>query len=75
MLYMARDIYMLFTVYLAIRFRNLLLKSQRYAAIMLLIFSIIPIFVQQVSMPNQLLELFFQSIGIFGFLTTVENLT
>ena len=73
-LYGAGYLYMLFTVYLAIRFRNLLLKSQRYAAIMLLIFSIIPIFVQQVFMPHQLLELFFQSIGIFGFLTTVENL-
>jgi len=73
-LYGAGYLYMLFTVYLAVRFRNLLLKSQRYAAIMLLIFSIIPIFVQQVFMPHQLLELFFQSIGIFGFLTTVENL-
>ncbi|MBC5649166.1 LuxR C-terminal-related transcriptional regulator [Christensenella tenuis] len=73
-LYGAGYLYMLLTVYLAIRFRNLLLKSQRYAAIMLLIFSIIPIFVQQFFMPHQLLELFFQSIGIFGFLTTVENL-
>ena len=73
-LYGAGYLYMLLTVYLAIRFRSLLLKSQRYAAIALLIFSIIPIFVQQVFMPHQLLELFFQSIGIFGFLTTVENL-
>ncbi|MEA4854086.1 MAG: LuxR C-terminal-related transcriptional regulator [Christensenella sp.] len=72
-LYAAGYLYMLFTVYLSVRFRNLLLKSQRYAAIMLLVFSIIPIFVQQIFMPHQLLELFFQSIGIFGFLTTVEN--
>lgn len=73
-LYGAGYLYMLFTVFLAVRFRKLLLKSQRYAAIVLLIFSIIPIFVQQIFMPHQLLELFFQSIGIFGFLTTVENL-
>ena len=73
-LYGAGYLYMLLAVYLAIRFQNLLLKSQRHAAIMLLIFSIIPIFVQQVFMSHQLLELFFQSIGIFGFLTTVENL-
>jgi len=73
-LYGAGYFYMLLTVYLAVRFRNLLLKPQRHAAILLLIFSIIPIFVQQVFMPHQLLELFFQSIGIFGFLTTVENI-
>jgi len=65
--------YMLCAVYLAVRFRKMLLKPQRHAAILFLVFSIIPIFVQQFFMPHQLIELFFQSIGIFGFLTTVEN--
>lgn len=73
-LYGAGYFYILFATGLAVRFRGTLRKAQRHAAICLLVFSIIPIFIQQVFMPHQLLELFFQSIGIFGFLTTVENL-
>ena len=72
-LYGTGYLYMLFTVVLTIRCRKLLLRPQRYAAIILLILSIVPIFVQQFFMPYQLIELFFQSIGIFGFITTVEN--
>ena len=74
MLYGAGYLYMLLTLVLAARYRDMLLKRQRNAAILLLIFSIVPIFVQQFFMSHQLIELFFQSIGIFGFLTTVENL-
>lgn len=73
-LYGAGYLYMLLTLVLAARYRDMLLKRQRNAAILLLIFSIVPIFVQQFFMSHQLIELFFQSIGIFGFLTTVENL-
>ena len=72
-LYATGYFYMLLCVYLAVRFRHLLLKSQRNMAFLLLIFSIIPIVIQQFFMPHQLLELFFQSIGMFGFLTTVED--
>ena len=72
-LYGTGYLYMLCAVYLAVRFRKMLLKPQRHAAILFLVFSIIPIFVQQFFMRHQLIELFFQSIGIFGFLTTVEN--
>ena len=72
-LYATGYFYMLLCVYLAVRFRRLLLKSQRNMAFLLLIFSILPIGIQQFFMPHQLLELFFQSIGIFGFLTTVED--
>ena len=73
-LYGAGYFYILFATGLAVRFRGTLRKAQRHAAVWLLVFSIIPIFIQQFFMPHQLLELFFQSIGIFGFLTTVENL-
>ena len=72
-LYGTGYLYMLFSVFMVIRFRKMLLKPQRTAAILLLTFSIIPIFVQQFFMKHQLIELFFQSIGIFGFLTTIEN--
>jgi len=72
-LYGTGYLYMLLSVFLVVRFKNMLLKAQRYAAILFLIFSIIPIVVQQFIMPHQLIELFFQSIGILGFLTTVEN--
>ncbi|MGI6664038.1 MAG: histidine kinase N-terminal 7TM domain-containing protein [Christensenellaceae bacterium] len=66
--------YMLISVFLAIRYRRFLVRPQRYAAILLLVLSIVPIIIQQFFMKHQLIELFFQSIGIFGFLTTVENL-
>jgi Response regulator containing a CheY-like receiver domain and an HTH DNA-binding domain len=72
-LYGTGYLYLLLSVFLVIRFKNMLLKSQRYAAILFLIFSIVPIIVQQFIMPYQLIELFFQSIAILGFLTTVEN--
>jgi len=72
-LYGTGYLYLLLSVFLVLRFKNMLLKAQRYAAIVFLIFSIIPIIVQQFIMPYQLIELFFQSIGILGFLTTVEN--
>ena len=72
-LYGAGYLYMLLSVFLSVRFRKMLLAPQRQAAIILLIFSIVPIFVQQFFMKHQLIELFFQSIGIFGFLTTIEN--
>ena len=72
-LYGAGYLYMLFSMFLVIRFGIMLLKPQRNAAILFLTFSIVPIFVQQFFMPYQLIELFFQSIGIFGFLTTIEN--
>lgn len=73
-LYGTGYIYMLAAVLLVICFRNYLIRPQRNAAIWLLVLSIVPIFIQQFIMPHQLIELFFQSIGIFGFLTTVENL-
>ncbi|MDL2253595.1 LuxR C-terminal-related transcriptional regulator [Ruminococcaceae bacterium OttesenSCG-928-I18] len=73
-LYGTGYLYMLTAVFLGIRYRKVLIRSQRYAAILLLVFSIVPIIIQQFIMPHQLIELFFQSIGIFGFLTTVENL-
>ena len=73
-LYAAGYFYLLFTLFLVFRFRSLLLKSQRNAAILFLLLSIVPIFVQQFFMPYQLIELFFQSIGVFGFITTVENM-
>ena len=73
-LYGTGYLYMLLAVFLAIRFRNFLIRPQRSAAILLLVFSIVPIFIQQFIMPHQLIELFFKSIGIFGFLTNVENL-
>lgn len=72
-LYGVGYLYMLLAVFLGIRFRKFLIRSQRNAAILLLVFSIVPIVIQQFIMPHQLIELFFQSIGIFGFLTTVEN--
>ena len=72
-LYGAGYFYMLFSLFLLIRFRKMLLKPQQRAALLFLTFSIIPIFVQQFFMKHQLIELFFQSMGIFGFLTTVEN--
>ncbi|MDL2237543.1 LuxR C-terminal-related transcriptional regulator [Christensenellaceae bacterium OttesenSCG-928-K19] len=73
-LYGTGYLYMLVAVFLVIRYRKFLIRPQRYAAILLLVLSIVPIFIQQFIMPHQLIELFFQSIGIFGFLTTVENI-
>ena len=72
-LYGTGYLYLLLSVFLVIRFKHMLLKSQRYAAILFLILSILPIVVQQFIMPYQLIELFFQSVGILGFLTTIEN--
>ena len=74
LLYFCGYLYMLFSIYLLLRHRKLLVQSQHLIALGLLIFGIVPIIVQQFFFPHQLLELFFQSIGIFGYLLAIENL-
>ena len=74
LLYFCGYLYMLFSIYLLLCHRKLLVQSQHLIALGLLIFGIVPIIVQQFFFPHQLLELFFQSIGIFGYLLAIENL-
>jgi DNA-binding CsgD family transcriptional regulator len=72
-LYGTGYLYLLIAAFLLIRFGGFLIRAQRNAAILFLVLSIVPIIIQQFFIPHYLIELFFQSIAIFGFLITVEN--
>ena len=43
------------------------------AALMLLLLSVVPMLVQSILIPHQLIEMFFQALGLCGYMLAVEN--
>ena len=65
--------YMVFCFLIVLMNRNMLTGRQWRAMIGLLFTSLVPILVQMIFIPHQLIEMFFQSIGFYMLMTTVDN--
>lgn len=72
-LYIGGVLYMFLCIFLVARKRERLTFRQRRAALALLFLSAVPILIQSLFMQHQLIELFFQSLGLYGYILTVEN--
>lgn len=74
LIYAAADLYMAAAIVLVARYRSSLTAFQRLAAVMLLLVCVIPMLVQSIFMPHELIEMFFQALGFCGYLQSVENI-
>lgn len=71
-LYAVSISYMIFALYLAIRHNNVLTKGRSAALLFFILISFIPLVVQMF-IPQYLVTLFFESLGMMGILFTIEN--
>ena len=71
-LYAVSISYMIFALYLAIRHNNVLTKGRSAALLFFILISFIPLVVQMF-IPEYLVTLFFESLGMMGILFTIEN--
>lgn len=65
--------YMVFCFTVVLINRSLLTRRQWRAMVCLLLTSLVPILVQMTFMQHQLIEMFFQSVGFYMLMTTVDN--
>ena len=65
--------YMVLCFIIVLMNRSLLTRRQWRAMIGLVLTSLIPILIQMIFIPHQLIEMFFQSIGFYMLITTVDN--
>lgn len=72
-IYLAGYGYCIFTVVLGFVHRKKLSREQESSMLLLILLSLGSIFVQQVFMPDQLINEFFVSIGIFLVLLAIDN--
>lgn len=72
-LYGVSIFYMVLCCFIVLMKRNLLTRRQWRAMIALLLTSLIPILIQMIFIPHQLIEMFFQSVGFYMLMTTVDN--
>lgn len=73
LLYVAANIYMFMCIIIIVKYRSSLTIFQCNAAVSLLLLSIVPMLIQSIFMPHQLIEMFFQALGFYGYMKTVEN--
>ena len=71
-LYIVSISYMVFAVYLAVRHNRVLTKGRSAALLFFILISFIPLVVQMF-IPEYLVTLFFESLGMMGILFTIEN--
>lgn len=71
-LYIVSISYMVFAVYLAVRHNRVLTKGRSVALLFFILISFIPLVVQMF-IPEYLVTLFFESLGLMGILFTIEN--
>ncbi len=71
-LYIVSISYMVFALYLAIRHNRVLTKGRSAALLFFILISFIPLVVQMF-IPEYLVTLFFESLGMMGILFTIEN--
>ncbi len=74
LLYVGALLYMTLSILLVAKMRDRLTVRQRHSALALLVLSVTPIIIQSQFMQKQLIELFFQALGINGYLSSVENI-
>lgn len=65
--------YCVVIAYVAIRSRHRLSREQKNAIVFLIIFCSTPSFVQNIWMPTQQFSVFFEAVGIFVVLLTIDN--
>lgn len=73
LLYIGALLYMTLCILLVAKMRDRLTVRQRHSALALLVLSVAPIIIQSQFMQNQLIEMFFQALGINGYILSVEN--
>lgn len=73
LLYAGADFYMVLCIVFVFWKRERLTRMQRRAALMLLLLSVIPMLIQSILIPRQLIEMFFQALGLYGYMLSVEN--
>lgn len=73
LLYAGADLYMILCIALVIRRRERMTRQQTRAALALLLLSTVPMLVQSILIPHQLIEMFFQALGFYGYMLAVEN--
>ena len=64
--------YMIFAVFLAIRHSKVLTRGKSTALLFFIFISFVPVVVQMI-LPQYLLTLFFETLGLMGILFTIEN--
>lgn len=74
LLYIGADLYMAACIVLVAKNRNVFTSFQHRAAMMMMLVSVIPMLIQSILMPHQLIEIFFQALGLCGYLQSVENM-
>lgn len=73
LLYVSADLYMILCISFVVWKRDRMTKQQRKASLWLLLLSLIPMLVQSILIPHQLIEMFFQALGLCGYMLAVEN--
>ena len=74
LLYAGADLYMILCIIFVMWKRERMTRLQRRAALALLLLSTVPMLIQSMIMPKQLIEMFFQALGLYGYLLAVENI-
>lgn len=72
-IFLAGYLYSAITVGVAIYFRKRLNHEQMNAVLVLIVMSVVSLFIQQVFLPSQLINEFFEAVGIFLVLVSIDN--
>lgn len=74
LLYLGADLYMVACIVLVAKYGNVFTSFQCRAAMMILFVAVVPMLIQSIFMPHQLIEMFFQALGLYGYLQSIENI-